>query len=70
MVLKRFWNLIYFFRCEVITWNEENTVPRAELLKNIAGKDALFCTLSDKIDSELLDAAGPSLKVIGTISVG
>ncbi|ODM92128.1 Glyoxylate reductase/hydroxypyruvate reductase, partial [Orchesella cincta] len=32
--------------------------------------DALFCLITDKIDKELLDAAGPSLKVIGTMSVG
>jgi len=56
--------------CEVTSWSEENTVPRSELLKNVQGKDALFCTLSDKIDKEVLDAAGSSLKVIGTISVG
>lgn len=40
------------------------------MLQNIAGKDALFCTLNDRIDEEVLDSAGPSLKVIGTMSVG
>lgn len=45
-------------------------IPRSELLKGIVGKDALFCTLTDKIDGEVLAAAGPSLKVIGTMSVG
>lgn len=51
-------------------WHQASTVPRIELLKNVIGKDALFCTLCDKIDAEVLDAAGPNLKVIGTISVG
>uniref|UniRef100_A0A672LJH7 Glyoxylate reductase/hydroxypyruvate reductase a n=1 Tax=Sinocyclocheilus grahami TaxID=75366 RepID=A0A672LJH7_SINGR len=30
----------------------------------------LLCLLSDKIDAEVLDAAGPNLKVISTLSVG
>lgn len=45
-------------------------VPREELIRNIVGKDALFCTLADKIDAELLDHAGPNLKVVATMSVG
>lgn len=39
-------------------------------MKNIKDKDGLFCLLTDKIDKELLDVAGPKLKVIGTMSVG
>lgn len=38
--------------------------------EGIAGKDALFCTLTDKIDAEVIERAGPSLKVIATMSVG
>lgn len=45
-------------------------MPRDELLINAAGKHAIFCTLSDKIDKALLDAAGTDLKVVSTISVG
>ena len=33
-------------------------VPRDELLSNVRGKDALFCIYMNRIDSELLDAAG------------
>lgn len=40
------------------------------MLKNVAGMDALYCLITDRIDKELLDAAGPNLKVIGTMSVG
>ena len=32
------------------------------------GVDGILCTLNDKIDSELLDAAGPNLKVVSTFS--
>lgn len=45
-------------------------MPRAELLKGVVGAHGLFCLLSDKIDREVLDAAGPDLKVISTLSVG
>ena len=45
-------------------------MPREELLKQVAGTNAIYCSLTDKIDKELLDAAGPGLKVVGTISVG
>lgn len=40
------------------------------MLNGIVGKDALFCTLTDKIDAEVIDRAGPNLKVIATMSVG
>lgn len=45
-------------------------VPREELLKQIIGKDALFCALTDKIDAEVIERAGAQLKCISTISVG
>lgn len=45
-------------------------MPRDELLKKIVGKDALFCTLTDKIDAEVIERAGSNLKVIATMSVG
>ncbi|KAH8288639.1 hypothetical protein KR054_007006 [Drosophila jambulina] len=56
--------------CQVSTWNEAVPVPRAELIRQIAGKDALYCALTDKIDKEVLDAAGSQLKCVSTISVG
>lgn len=57
-------------RCDVEVWNEDQPIPRPVLLRKIAGKDALFCLVTEKVDSELLDAAGPNLKVVGTMSVG
>ncbi|CAJ1058522.1 glyoxylate reductase/hydroxypyruvate reductase isoform X1 [Xyrichtys novacula] len=56
--------------CEVSLWDSDEPVPRAELLKGVQGTHGLLCMLSDKIDAELLDAAGPNLKVISTMSVG
>ncbi|XP_045774592.1 glyoxylate reductase/hydroxypyruvate reductase-like [Maniola jurtina] len=57
-------------QCEVKTWKDAAPVPREEFLKGVAGVDAIYCSLNEKIDQEVLDAAGPQLKVIGTISVG
>lgn len=56
--------------CDVTMWSDKSPVPRKELFRSIAGQNALFCALNDKIDKELLDAAGPQLKVIATMSVG
>ncbi|XP_016987741.1 glyoxylate reductase/hydroxypyruvate reductase-like [Drosophila rhopaloa] len=56
--------------CQVSTWHETFPVPRSELIREVAGKDALYCALTDKVDKEVLDAAGPQLKCVATISVG
>ncbi|KAA0709533.1 Glyoxylate reductase/hydroxypyruvate reductase [Triplophysa tibetana] len=56
--------------CNLSVWDSDEPVPRAELLNGVAGAHGLLCLLSDKIDTEVLDAAGPNLKVISTLSVG
>ena len=43
---------------------------REQLLEKISGVDGLLCLLTEKIDGELMDAAGPQLKVISSMSVG
>lgn len=63
-------NSIFNSSCEVTSWTGPDPVPKTELLKNIQNKDALFCMLTDRIDSEVLDAAGQNLKVVATMSVG
>jgi glyoxylate reductase len=45
-------------------------MPRGELLQRVNGKDALVCLLTDTIDGELLDAAGPQLKIVANVAVG
>ncbi|KAM8880420.1 LOW QUALITY PROTEIN: glyoxylate reductase/hydroxypyruvate reductase [Spinachia spinachia] len=52
-------------------WDSDDVpVPRDELLQRVKGVDGLVCVLTEKIDAELLDAAGPNLKVVSTMSVG
>jgi glyoxylate reductase len=45
-------------------------VERAELLRRVAGKDGVMVMLSDGVDGELLDAAGPQLRIVACYSVG
>ena len=40
------------------------------MLKRVKGVDGVLCLLSDKIDEELMDVAGPKLKVISNYAVG
>ncbi len=44
--------------------------PRDEILRNIVNKDAILCSISERIDKEVMEAAGPKLKVISTLSTG
>ena len=50
-------------------WTPAERIPRAELLKRVAAKQALVCLLTEKVDEELLTLA-PHLRVAATVSVG
>ena len=41
-----------------------------ELLEGIKGADAILSLLTDKIDGDVMDAAGPQLKIISNYAVG
>jgi glyoxylate reductase len=56
--------------CEVDLWQEEMPPGREEILKRVRGIDGLLCLLTDKIDGEVMDAAGAQLKVISNHAVG
>ena len=56
--------------CEVDLWSDELPPPRDELLRRVAGVDGLLSLLTDRVDDELLDAAGPQLKVVSNFAVG
>lgn len=46
-------------RVQFELWNSDSApVPRKELLEKVKGVDGLLCVLTEKIDAELLDAAG------------
>ncbi|KAL4221025.1 hypothetical protein ACF0H5_019288 [Mactra antiquata] len=55
-------------RCNVSFWDSADPAPRTELLVNIPGITILVCMPTDKIDREILNAAGRSLKIVATMS--
>ena len=49
---------------------EESVIEKDELIRRIKGKDALLCILTDAVDAEVMDAAGPQLKIISNYGAG
>jgi lactate dehydrogenase-like 2-hydroxyacid dehydrogenase len=43
---------------------------REEVLRDAAGAVAIVCTLTETVDAEVLDAAGPGLRVVANAAVG
>ena len=56
--------------CQAEVWDKPLPPSRAELLKKVAGCHGLLTLLTEKVDGELMDAAGPQLKVISNFAVG
>ncbi|CAG5121892.1 unnamed protein product [Candidula unifasciata] len=56
--------------CDVNSWESDEPPSHSEYLQAVAGVDGILCLLTDTINGELLDAAGPGLKVVSTLSVG
>ena len=55
---------------DAVVWEGEQPPAYEVLLKKVEGLDGLVCLLTDRIDAELMDAAGGSLKVISQMAVG
>ena len=55
---------------EVRIDERETAVPRADLLELVAGADAVLTLLHDRVDEELLEAAGPQLRCVANVAVG
>ncbi len=51
-------------------WQDELPPPRHKLLRRVAGVDGLLSLLTDRVDDELLDAAGSQLRVVSNFAVG
>jgi glyoxylate reductase len=49
---------------------EDRSLTRAELKEKVRGRDAVVSLLPDVIDGEVLDAAGPQLKIVANFAVG
>lgn len=55
---------------EVTVSDFNRALTTEELLKGIVGADAILSLLTDKIDGDVMDAAGPQLKLISNYAVG
>ena len=54
---------------DVWVWQEDRAIPQEILRAECADADGLLCMLTDKIDTDFLDAV-PNLKAISTMAVG
>ncbi|WP_448536123.1 glyoxylate reductase [Pseudothermotoga sp.] len=57
-------------RYDVEVSDYDGVIPREMLLEKVKGVDALVSLLTDNIDAEVMDAAGPNLKIIANYAVG
>ena len=57
-------------RCDVTIDENDFGIPREDLLTMVAGFDALITMLTERVDAELLAAAGPQLKIVANHAVG
>lgn len=56
--------------CDMELWDGDLPPQRDELLRRVAGVDGALTLLTDRVDDEFLDAAGPQLKVVSNFAVG
>jgi glyoxylate reductase len=57
-------------RCDVTIHENEFGIPREELLEVVRGRDAIITMLTERVDAELLAAAGSQLRIIANHAVG
>jgi glyoxylate reductase len=57
-------------RCDVTVHQNEFGIPRDELLTIVGGMEAVVTMLTERVDREFLDAAGPQLKIVANHAVG
>jgi lactate dehydrogenase-like 2-hydroxyacid dehydrogenase len=50
--------------------DEDGTLERAALLELVRGAEGVVTMLTDRVDAELLDAAGPRLRIVANYAVG
>ncbi|CAB0011768.1 unnamed protein product [Nesidiocoris tenuis] len=57
---------------DVDIWDsiKNGDISKKDFLSRVPGASGIFCSLNDKVDKDVVEAAGPSLKVVSTMSVG
>ena len=57
-------------RCDMTLYEGAGAMARDQLLAEVAGKAGAITLLTDRVDEEFLDAAGPQLTVVANFAVG
>jgi glyoxylate reductase len=57
-------------RVDLTVYEEDGPIPRDRLLRDVRGKAGLLPLLTDRVDAEVLEAAGPGLRVVANYAVG
>ncbi|HEV3407679.1 MAG TPA: D-glycerate dehydrogenase [Gaiellaceae bacterium] len=55
---------------ELALHDSERPLERDRLLAGVAGRDGVITMLTDRVDDEFLDAAGPNLRTVANYAVG
>ncbi|HEX3264381.1 MAG TPA: D-glycerate dehydrogenase [Candidatus Limnocylindrales bacterium] len=55
---------------DATVWEDDLPPPREQLLSAVEGCEGILTLLTDRVDDELLDRAGPQLKVVSNFAVG
>lgn len=63
-------NLLRQAGFEVEVSDFDGVLAREKLLEKVKGADAILSLLTDKINGEVMDAAGPQLKIVANYAVG
>jgi glyoxylate reductase len=54
----------------VRVYPDDRIIGRGELLEGVRGAAGILCMLTERIDAEVFDAAGPQLKAVANFAVG
>jgi glyoxylate reductase len=57
-------------RFDADVWEGDTAMPRDELLRRMGGKAGAITLLTEKVDGELLDAAGTDFRIVANYAVG
>jgi glyoxylate reductase len=57
-------------KIDLDVYEQDKKIPRGTLLRRVKGVDILLSLLTEKIDAEVMDKAGPQLKLIANYAVG
>jgi glyoxylate reductase len=57
-------------RIKLEIYENDQKIPRRELLRRVKEKDIILSILTENMDAQVMDAAGPGLKMIANYAVG